>query len=51
MTPREASARRAALARAAGQPVHLMSGATGQGVPQMLRALQDAITRHRADPG
>jgi GTP-binding protein len=51
MTKREASARRAALSRAAGQPVHLMSGATGQGVPQMLRALQDAITRHRADQG
>ena len=37
-----------ALARASGQPVHLMSGATGQGVPEMLRALQDAITAHRA---
>ena len=48
MMPREASARRAALARASGGPVHLISGATGQGVPEMLRALQDAITRHRA---
>ena len=48
MTPRETSARRTALSRAAGQPVHLMSGVTGQGVPEMLRALQDAITAHRA---
>ena len=48
MTAREASSRRSALARASGQSVHLMSGATGQGVPEMLRALQDAITAHRA---
>jgi GTP-binding protein len=48
MTPREISARRAALARASGEPVHLISGATGQGVPELLRALQTAITAHRA---
>ncbi len=48
MTPRELSARRAALARASHQVVHVMSGATGQGVPEVLRALQDAITAHRA---
>jgi GTP-binding protein len=47
MSAREVSARRAALARASGQTVHVMSGATGQGVPQVLRALQDAITAHR----
>jgi GTP-binding protein len=47
MTPREISARRAALARASGRPVHVMSGATGQGVPEMLRALQNAITEQR----
>ncbi|HEY5301646.1 MAG TPA: GTPase ObgE [Acetobacteraceae bacterium] len=43
MTPREASARRAALRRATGREVMLMSGVTGQGVPEMLRALQTAI--------
>ncbi len=47
MTPREISSRRAALAKASGQPVHLISGATGAGVPAMLRALQDAITQNR----
>ena len=47
MTPREISARRAALARASGRPVHVISGATGQGVPEMLRALQNAITEQR----
>jgi GTP-binding protein len=49
MTPREISARRSALARASGQFVHVISGATGRGVPEMLRALQDAVTQHRID--
>jgi GTP-binding protein len=48
MSPREISSRRAALARASGHPVHVISGATGQGVPEMLRALQNAITAQRA---
>ena len=43
MSPREASARRAALARAAGQPVALMSGVSGQGVPEQLRRLMDCV--------
>lgn len=47
MTPRETSARRAALARASGRVVHVISGATGQGVPELLRVLQDTITAHR----
>jgi len=47
MSLREISARRSALARASGQFVHVISGATGHGVPEMLRALQDAITEHR----
>jgi GTP-binding protein len=47
MTPREISARRSALAKASGQTVHLMSGATGQGVPEVLRVLQKAITAQR----
>ena len=47
MTPREAAARRAALSKAAGRPVALISGATGQGVPEVLRALQAAIDAAR----
>ena len=50
MTPREASARRTALARAAGRPVMLMSGATGQGVPKVLRALMAGATEARREP-
>jgi GTP-binding protein len=48
MTPRQLTTRRAALAEASGQEVHVMSGVTGEGVPEMLRALQNAITTHRA---
>jgi GTPase len=48
MTPREAAARRTALARAAGQPVMLLSGATGAGLPEVLRALMDRVHAHRA---
>ncbi|HTZ70158.1 MAG TPA: GTPase ObgE [Acetobacteraceae bacterium] len=47
MTPREISSRRAALKRASGQEVHLVSGATKQGVSELLRTLQDAIHRYR----
>jgi GTP-binding protein len=49
MTAREASARRAALAKASGRPVMLLSGVTGQGVPEMLRALQNMITQAREE--
>ncbi len=49
MTPREAASRRAALQRAAGRPVLLLSGATGQGVPEALRALHAAIGAARRD--
>ena len=49
MSPRELAARRTALSRAAGQPVYVISGVTGQGVPELLRHLQDAITRLRSD--
>ena len=48
MTPREASARRGALARASGAPVLLVSGVTGTGVDDVLRALWDQIARVRA---
>ena len=39
MTPREASARAAALRKASGGTVMLISGVTGQGVPEVVRAL------------
>jgi GTPase len=45
MTPREASARRSALAKASNRPVMLLSGVTGQGVQEVLRALQQMITQ------
>jgi GTP-binding protein len=50
MTPREISARAAALRKASGRPVMLLSGVTGQGVPEVLRALQNCIhdTRQEA---
>lgn len=47
MSPRETAARLAALRRATGQQPMLLSGATGQGVPEMLRALQDRVTHER----
>jgi GTP-binding protein len=47
MTPREVSSRRAALAKAAGRPVLLLSGATGEGVSQAVRALADTIAASR----
>jgi GTP-binding protein len=43
MTPREISSRAAALRKASGRPVMLLSGVTGQGVPEVLRALQNVI--------
>jgi GTP-binding protein len=49
MTPREASARAAALRKASGRPVMLLSGVTGQGVPEVLRALQNIIHDKRRD--
>jgi GTP-binding protein len=49
MTPRETSSRLAALRKASGGPVMLMSGVTGQGVPEMLRALQNTITAERQE--
>ncbi len=49
MTPREASAREAALQKASGRPVMLLSGATGQGVPEVLRRLQGMINDARQE--
>ena len=48
MTPREISARRAALAKASGCPVFVMSGVAGTAVPEVLRQLWDAILAHRS---
>lgn len=49
MTPREASARRAALQKASGVPVVMISAATRQGVPELLRLLQDKVTAARRE--
>jgi GTPase len=49
MTPREASARRSALARASGKEVFLISGVSGQGVPELLRKLADTIREVRQE--
>jgi GTP-binding protein len=43
MSPRETSARLAALRKASGAPVYLLSGVTGEGVPELLRVLQNTI--------
>ncbi|MCS6890631.1 MAG: GTPase ObgE [Rhodovarius sp.] len=47
MTPQAITSRKRALERAAGRPVLLASGATGQGVPEVLRAVADALKAHR----
>jgi len=49
MTPQALVSRRKALERACGHPVHLISGATGEGVPLVLRALADTIRQARQD--
>ena len=43
MTSREAASRKAALEKASGRKVMLLSGVTGQGVPEVLRALQTVV--------
>jgi GTPase len=47
MTKREMSARRSALAKASGATVMVASGVAGQGVPEVLRAVQNIITESR----
>ena len=47
MSPREISARRAALARASGRPVMVMSAAARQGVDAVLRETFSMIAEHR----
>jgi GTP-binding protein len=48
MTPQARAARLKALSRAAGRPALLVSGATGEGVPELVRALATAIRAARA---
>ena len=50
MTAREASSRRASLAKAAGQPVMLLSGVSRQGLPEVVRALMDRVHAGRQAP-
>jgi GTP-binding protein len=47
MTPQARASRLKALERAAGRPVLLVSGVTGEGVPEVLRALADVVARAR----
>ncbi|MDJ0391652.1 GTPase ObgE [Roseomonas sp. E05] len=47
MTPQAKSSRVKALERALGRPVHLISGATREGVDAVLRELADTIYRER----
>ena len=48
MSAREISSRRAALAKASGATVMVASGVSGQGVPEVLRALQNIVTESKA---
>ena len=50
MTPREAASRRAALEKASGGEVMLLSGATRDNLPAVLRALMDRVHAARAAP-
>ena len=50
MTPAEARSRRAALEKASGQPVMLLSGATGDNLPVVLRALMNRVHAVRQAP-
>ena len=49
MTPRETSSRLTALRKASGRPVYLLSGVTGQGVPELLRVMQNTIHTMRLE--
>jgi GTP-binding protein len=47
MTAQARTSRLRALERACGRPVMLLSGASGEGVPEVLRALADAVAAAR----
>ncbi len=50
MTPAEARSRRAALEKASGQKVMLLSGVTGDNLPAVLRNLMDRVHADRKAP-
>ncbi len=50
MTPREAASRQAALAKASGQQVMLLSGATQENLPAVLRELMTRVHAARSVP-
>jgi len=47
LTPTQISARKRALAKASGAPVFTLSAVSGQGLPELLRAVQDHVTQTR----
>ena len=49
MTPREVTSRRAALMKASGQEVMLLSGVTQENLPDVKRALMDRVYAHRRE--
>jgi GTP-binding protein len=49
MTPQARASRVKALERATGRPVRLISGVTGEGVPETLRLLADTVYRAREE--
>ena len=49
MSPRELSARRAALSKASGKPVYVASGVSRDGVPEILRLLMTIVTEARVE--
>lgn len=49
LLPDEAEERRAALEEASGEKVHLLSGVSREGLPELLRLLQDRVTEAKAE--
>jgi GTPase len=49
LTPTQISARKRALAKASGAPVFAISAVAGEGLPELLRAVQDRVTENRAE--
>ncbi|MEW9274684.1 GTPase ObgE [Gluconobacter oxydans] len=49
LTPTQRSAKKRALAKASGAEVMMLSGATQEGLPELLRLLQDRVTAAKRD--
>ncbi|QDH14655.1 GTPase ObgE [Oecophyllibacter saccharovorans] len=49
LLPEEVEERRAALEKTSGEKVHLMSGVSREGLPELLRLLQDRVNASRAE--